>query len=149
METVTVAGMGSTVTVALAESERSASLLAVITTEEPEGTVWAAVYRPDREIVPDAELPCMTPFASHSRSVVAGPVDVAVNCNELPAFMAAFCGEMETALADRCGGIGGDKLGDDKPPQPKTKRQRLGSIRRTTAFKSLTRDMVPFTSEGT
>jgi hypothetical protein len=75
---------------------------------------------------------------------LAGPVDMALDCNELPAFRARCCGKMEAGRADRCGGMGGDRLGDDKPLQPKTTRNRLRRIKETIACKSLTRYMDHF-----
>jgi hypothetical protein len=68
------------VTVAEADFEVSAWLVAVIVTVLGEGTTAGAVYRPEVVIVPTVEFPPTTLFTDQVTAVFDVPVTVAVNC---------------------------------------------------------------------
>ncbi len=63
--TVTMIGGGTTVTVALADTDESTVLITDTVTEAGDGTTAGAVYIPVEEIVPKVALPPSIPLMSH------------------------------------------------------------------------------------
>lgn len=77
---VTDTGGGCTIeTNAFADAEGTATLSAV-TVMPIDGAIVGAVYKPDEEIVPVAELPPATPLTSQLTLVSLVPDTDAVNC---------------------------------------------------------------------
>src|SRR5262245_5433243 len=72
------AAVVTTVTCEEPDFVESAAEVAVTSTV-PEGTVIGAVYTPDAEIMPNAELPPATPLTDQLTAVFEDPVTAAMN----------------------------------------------------------------------
>ena len=85
------------VTVAEADFEVSATLVAVTLTEDEFSALAGAVYSPCVVTVPTVALPPVTLFTDHVTFVLSFPVTVAVNCCVACNFTVAVVGVIVTA----------------------------------------------------
>ena len=85
-------------TVACPETEVFAALIALIETDDGDGTDAGALYKPPVPMVPTVLFPPVIPLTCHETDWLVAPLTVAVNLCVLPVRTAACAGETPTVI---------------------------------------------------